>query len=451
MVYYRKYRPQEISELDLFDVREKLTSILSSKNLPHAFLFVGPRGLGKTSSARILAKAINCQDKKGIEPCNKCDICKSITEGSNIDIIEIDAASNRGVDEIRSLREKVKFSPSGLSKKVYIIDEVHMLTNEAFNALLKTLEEPPEHVVFILATTEVHKIPQTILSRVFSVKFESPNLEEISNSIKRIVDGEDIGIEKEVYEKIFELSEGSFRDGAKILEELMINSDGNKITMETVNKVYKSGSTSSQSEKLLGYIYKKDMKGALLSIEKISSEGIDFRIVIERMVGRLRTDLTSGKSELKVSDFKKILSLLNEAYSTTKFSVVPQLPLELVVMEWCITEDEKGSEIIKMDSYDKKQKPKENEQINNTEIKKPLGGESELLKELIDLVHKESRQVAAFLRSCKQAGINGPTLTLITPYSLHAEKLSKPEFREIILKSVFDLNPEIKDLEIKTS
>src|SRR5690348_2704670 len=136
MVYYRKYRPQNISDLDLSAVREKLSSILSAKELPHAFLFTGPKGLGKTSSARILAKAINCENKKGIEPCNKCDACVSITNGSNIDVLEIDAASNRGIDEIRDLRDKIKYAPASLPRKVYIIDEVHMLTTDAFNALL---------------------------------------------------------------------------------------------------------------------------------------------------------------------------------------------------------------------------------------------------------------------------------------------------------------------------
>lgn len=450
MVYYRKYRPQTVSELDLKEVREKLTSILSSKEIPHAFLFIGSRGLGKTSSARILAKAINCQNKKGIEPCNDCDICKSITDGSHIDIIEIDAASNRGVDEIRSLREKVKFSPSELSKKVYIIDEVHMLTNEAFNALLKTLEEPPGHVVFILATTEVHKIPQTILSRVFAVKFEKPSAHELTNSLKRIVRGEKLDVDEKVFPKIFELSEGSFRDGAKIIEELNLNSNGKKIDLDLLEKVYRTGSVEKQAEELLEEIYKKDMNASLKIIGKMASEGLDFKTIIERLVEKLRIDLISENPSLKIYDIKELLRLLNEAYATIKLSVLPQLPLELAIMEWSTREELKSqkSEIRNGEKKENIKIVKGSESDDKTNAKSPSG---DFLKDLIDVVHKESRQVAAFLRSCKGATVEKNVLVLVTPYSLHAEKLSKQEYREIILKSVFDLDSGIKDLKIITS
>jgi DNA polymerase-3 subunit gamma/tau len=471
MVYYRKYRPQTIAELDLVDVREKLTSILSGKEIPHAFLFTGPRGLGKTSSARILAKAINCPNRgkgKGkreksqnneldaspltlnasIEPCNKCDICTSITEGSNIDIIEIDAASNRGVDEIRSLREKVKFSPSQLSKKVYIIDEVHMLTNEAFNALLKTLEEPPSHVIFILATTEAHKIPQTILSRAFSVKFEKPTLEELSNSLKRIIKGEGLTIDEKIFPKIFELSEGSFRDGAKILEELTLNSKGKKIDLELLEKVYKTGSTTIQSAQLLEALYKKDMNSCLKSISEMANEGIEFKIVIEQLVEKLRKDLIVNSSGLKTSEIKKILELLNEAYASVKFAVVPQLPLELAVVEWSL--EDTNQEVDNNSVASSKQKV-ESRPDNKFQAKiSNLSQSSDFLKELIDEVHKKDKRVAAFLRSCRSAEVDKSVLILSTPYAIHAKKLIEPEFRQIILECVFDLDKNVRELQVKT-
>src|SRR3990167_555527 len=164
MVFYLKYRPKKISELDSSLLVERLESILKGKvpdKIPHAFLFTGPKGLGKTSTARILAKSINCTNRKGaeIEPCNKCSSCNAINTGSNLDVMEIDGASNRGIDEIRDLREKIRLAPLSSLKKIYIIDEVHMLTTEAFNALLKTLEEPPKHAFFILCTTEGQKVP----------------------------------------------------------------------------------------------------------------------------------------------------------------------------------------------------------------------------------------------------------------------------------------------------
>src|SRR3989344_3047091 len=163
--FYLKYRPQHLNDLvGQEQVKKNLISAFENSKLSHAYLFVGPRGTGKTSTARILAKMVNCEDKSEV-PCNKCATCLSITDGSNLDLIEIDAASNRGIEDIRSLREKIKLAPSGAKKKVYIIDEVHVLTTEAFNALLKTLEEPPNRAVFILCTTEIHKVPDTIMSR----------------------------------------------------------------------------------------------------------------------------------------------------------------------------------------------------------------------------------------------------------------------------------------------
>jgi len=170
-MYFLKYRPQTIAELDLESVRHQLEQILKQEKIPQAFLFAGPRGAGKTSAARILAKAINCRQPKGVEPCNQCSLCREITAGSSLDVLEIDAASNRGIDDIRQLRERVGLAPAQAKYKVYIIDEVHMLTKEAFNALLKTLEEPPAHVVFVLCTTDPEKIIPTILSRLLRVDF----------------------------------------------------------------------------------------------------------------------------------------------------------------------------------------------------------------------------------------------------------------------------------------
>ena len=234
MVFYRKYRPQTISELDSSNVRETLFAVLKGENIPHAFLFTGPKGLGKTSTARIVAKAVNCLHPKNGEPCNVCEQCVSITNGSNIDILEIDGASNRGIDEIRELRERVKLAPSSAKKKVYIIDEVHMLTTEAFNALLKTIEEPPAHVMFIFCTTEPHKVPETILSRCFHISFSLATTAELVHSLERITNGEKIEAEKGALELIAHLAEGGFRDAAKILEEMVLLSNGQILTKKFV-------------------------------------------------------------------------------------------------------------------------------------------------------------------------------------------------------------------------
>ncbi|MEA3355077.1 MAG: DNA polymerase III subunit gamma/tau, partial [Patescibacteria group bacterium] len=273
MAYYLKYRPQTIFELDLERARNSLGEILRAKDIPHAFLFVGPKGTGKTSSARIVAKAVNCLKPKNGEPCNKCSNCKLIIEGKSLDIIEIDAASNRGIDDIRDLREKIKLVPSVLKVKVYIIDEVHMLTTEAFNALLKTLEEPPKHAKFILCTTEPHKIPGTIVSRCVKVEFNKAKVEEIVRSLKRVVKGEKLKISDKDLSLIAKRAGGSFRDGVKILEQLSFS--GLKISSKKVNELLSGGSGENLIDDFLIMVYKKETKKALNWLAKVIDGGMN--------------------------------------------------------------------------------------------------------------------------------------------------------------------------------
>src|SRR4030042_2424605 len=222
MVLYRKYRPQVLSDVIGQDhVRDPLLAALKSGKITHAYLFTGPRGTGKTSVARILAKAVNCVSDPIIgEPCNKCPSCNAITNGSHLDLLEIDAESNMGSDEIRDLREKIKLSPAQSKYKVYIIDEAHMLTNEAFNALLKTLEEPPEHAIFILATTEPQKIPATIASRSTRFDFKVPNVAQIKEKLFSISEKEGWDFPEKSLEEIAKMAGGAFRDGEVLLEKV---------------------------------------------------------------------------------------------------------------------------------------------------------------------------------------------------------------------------------------
>ena len=247
--FYLKYRPQTFADLDSVSSREELINVFSSKNIPHAFLFTGTKGIGKTSAARIVAKAVNCfgknqkskikdQNENGkiveYEPCNECDACVSITAGNNVDVMEIDAASFTGVDDIRDLREKIKLAPAGLKYKVFIIDEVHRLSGSAFDALLKTLEEPPKHVIFILCTTDPEKLPKTIISRCQRINFKKATKKEIVERLKKNCQAEGLEFEEEALGQIVKLSEGSFRDAVKFLEQVSFSG---KISLAEVQKI----------------------------------------------------------------------------------------------------------------------------------------------------------------------------------------------------------------------
>jgi len=220
-VFHLKYRPSKIKDLDLVEVSDKLTKILESKDMPQSWLFAGPKGSGKTSAARILAKAINCLDPDGVEPCDKCKNCLEIARGNSLDIIEIDGASHGKVDDVRDLKDIAYLSPVNLKKKVIIIDEVHMLTKEAFNALLKVLEEPPKNLIFVLCTTDDNKIPETVLSRLCQVRFVKGDEKSLRKSLNKIIKGEKIEIDDEVIDLIVTKSDGSFRNLQRNFNEIL--------------------------------------------------------------------------------------------------------------------------------------------------------------------------------------------------------------------------------------
>ena len=275
-VFYRKWRPQTLSEVVGQDpVTQTLRHAVETARIAHAYLFCGPRGTGKTSTARILAKAVNCPDVAGGEPCNACDTCRSVADGRALDVIEIDAASNRGIDEIRSLREKANYAPSLARYKVYIIDEVHMLTEAACNALLKTLEEPPPHVIFVLATTEAHKVLPTIVSRCQRFNFHRLRQSDMVDKLKLICKKEKIHIEPSSLELIARAATGSLRDAENILQQ-MIAYYGNRIELDQIQAELGMG-WDSRVRELARCVVNRDVGAGLRTVNNLNSDGADLR------------------------------------------------------------------------------------------------------------------------------------------------------------------------------
>lgn len=351
-MFYQKYRPQILEEIDNKKVKDKIKKILLTKRLPHALLFAGPKGTGKTSTARIFSKSINClnnfyaKKNNSIEPCNQCPNCKSITAGTSPDVIEMDAASNRGIDEIREIIDKINFYPLQSRYKVYIVDEAHMLTKEAFNALLKTLEEPPSSTIFILATTEPEKMPNTIISRCLKIIFSKANEEEIFNMLKRIVKKESLELTDDILQYLANHSENSFRDAAKILEELAIEIENNPKTDPMILLKNLLGHQENYWL-LIDYLEKKDQKKALEFIENYDKNGGDFKSLIESSLDFFHQLLLKKNGlvnepekdyRFSIKEISLLIKLFHEAYRSLKYSPIEALPLEIAIIDYCQTE-----------------------------------------------------------------------------------------------------------------
>ena len=283
---YRRWRPQNFDTLvGQQPVKQALTNALTSGRIAHAYLFAGPRGTGKTSTARILAKALNCDHGPTPNPCGECDNCRRIAEGSSMDVFEIDAASNRGIDEIKALRDQLAFTPVDCRYKVYIIDEVHMLTTEAFNALLKTLEEPPSHVIFILATTDPHKIPATIHSRCQRFDFRRVTVEEIVQHLAMVAQGSGLEADEDALRLIAIQSEGGMRDALSLLDQCGVMAK--KITAVTVREVL--GIVGREALRaLVEAIGRQDVPLALSQLAALLEQGKDVRQIVTELIEYLR-------------------------------------------------------------------------------------------------------------------------------------------------------------------
>lgn len=485
MVFYRKYRPQKLADLvGQEEISKNLLSQLSSGKIGHGYLFYGPRGIGKTSTARILAKAINCekykkqetgnkkQETKYGEPCNKCASCVSITDGSCLDLIEIDAASNRGIDEMRDLREKVRLSPVSCPFKIYIIDEVHMLTPEAFNALLKTLEEPPKHVVFILATTEFNKLPSTIVSRLQKFNFNRAKKDDIGEAIFKIAKEEGIKIGKASVDAIADAADGSYRDAVSLLDQL--SSGSSEITEADVVQLAKTSGFGALS-KFINLLAEGKLKEAVLLVEDIVAGGGDVSLFIKQNILLLEKVLLFkigvvgfGDEQVEnLDDIKKLagafsyerlqllIRLLLVSEGEMRIYPLPHIPLILAICRYVGEEEPKASEVSQVspsaatsdaEALDVKKamegkqvlKVKEEQKAEVKTATVPKGGGKSLLEvekswgEFLNKVRPVNAHVVALLRATRPFGYDGENLTLEVFYRFHKDKLEEPKILKML-------------------
>ncbi len=478
-VFYRRWRPQTLAEvLGQEQITQTLLNALATGRVAHAYLFSGPRGTGKTSTGRILAKAVNCLNNGGGEPCNACSMCQAINEGRALDLVEIDAASNRGIDEIRDLREKVNFAPNIARYKVYIIDEVHMLTEPAFNALLKTLEEPPPHIIFVLATTEVHKVPLTIISRCQRFDFRRLSQAAIVSKLKQICAQEGIRIEPQALALIARSATGSLRDAENLLEQLAIY-HGSEITHHHVQE--ELGIIGDERvRQLAGCILRRDIAGGLSTINSVSDDGLDLRQFNRELVEYLRGVLllkagagdavglppeTAGEMKrlaegISLEEISRAIRLFSQA----DFRSDPQatLPLELALVDCASGGIEQAEGAVKSPPSEEAAEVASpgplSEEAAEVASPRPLSEEAaevagpglspeierirDRWKDFVKACRGEgsSGNLDALLRGfCKPVALEGDTLVLGFSAEFHKSKIEDPKYRHLVERKLGEI------------
>ena len=487
----RVYRPSTFKEVSGQEhVVRTIQNQHASESLAHAYLFTGPRGVGKTTTARLIAALVNCQKPKNNEPCNTCSHCQQIRSGQALDVYEIDAASHTGVDNVReSIIDSVRFMPNLMKKKVYIIDEVHMLSTSAFNALLKTLEEPPAHVMFVLATTEIHKVPETIISRCQRFDFKRIAQGELVQRMKKILKEEDVKVDDHVLEEIARHSEGCARDAESLLGQVLAIGE-KEITMKEAMLVLPATQTVLVEE----FMQALGSKNTKLSIELLNTyldQGIDLRHFVQDVVRLLRDRLlenVSAGDSGSVPGLSQMIAELLEAQREIRGEQIPQLPVELAIVRICgvpnkvmseitapVAEGVKVEEVIPL-SIEVDESPPLSEPLdfNKQEVDSVRPDETVTAEatvfdtvpvislddvknkwpEVYDQIKSCNASLPLMMKGCEVRGVEGERVELGFEYDLYVQTVNQEKNRNVIegvLEQVLGKRMKIKAIQSKAS
>ncbi len=470
-VMARKWRPQEFDQIIAQDhVTRTLQNAVRSARIGHAYLFSGPRGVGKTTTARILAKALNCQQGPTPTPCNTCSLCREITDGSNMDVLEIDGASNTGVDNIRNLRETINYAPTSGRYKIYIIDEVHMLSESAFNALLKTLEEPPHHVVFVFATTKPQKIPPTILSRCQRFDFRRISSRHIMERLAYIAEQEKFQVDDDALALIAKKAEGSLRDGQSLLDQV-ISFGGQRVTRELVSQALGLVNREVFFD-LVDAVQQHDSQKGLALVAMVEQQGWDTEEFMAGFLEHLRylilaktaprsldkLDLSKIDREkygqqgatLAEGDLMRIIAVASDAERTLRYSSRPRFLLEMMVVRLAKMEETvrledllrslnqvlglEAQEVLPDEPLGQNTQERSDPVESPPAVEQPQGEVDTIWNQMLDKVRRKKASLGAILEFGQLAELQDRTLTISFPksFNFHRQQAQKGQNRKVI-------------------